>query len=218
MSEKEEINVIFAAAPSQSEFLFELMKTTDIDWSRVNAMHLDEYIGLKSRADQLLAKFLKENIFDKAIFKKIHTMNFMNNEVEDELIRYSKILKEHPLDIAFIGIEEIGHIAFNDPWVANFNDPLLIKEVKLDKKCRQQQVNDGCFKSLSEVPTTAATVTLPHIISAKRIFCIVPAASKAEAINRTIYDKINENCPATILRNHENTTLYLDKDSAKYIL
>lgn len=218
LSEKDEVNVIFAAAPSQSEFLDELTNEKFIDWSRVNAMHLDEYIGLEKSAKELFANFLKDNIFEKVNFKNYYLMDFSNGDVSAEIARYEDILKANPLDIAFIGIGENGHIAFNDPGVANFNDPLLIKEAILDDTCRQQQVNDGCFPTIDDVPKTAATVTIPLIMSAKKIFCMVPAISKAKAVERTINGDIIEDFPSTILRTHKNATLYLDRESSKYIL
>lgn len=218
LAEKEEVNVIFAAAPSQSEFLSELTNEKSIDWSRVNAMHLDEYIGLADGAKELFANFLKDNIFDKANFKNCYLMDFSGGDVNAEIARYESILKSHPLDVAFIGIGENGHIAFNDPGVADFEDPLLIKEAILDERCRQQQVNDGCFPTIDDVPKTAATVTVPLIMSAKRIFCIVPAITKAKAVERTINGDITEEWPSTILRTHSCTTLYLERDSSKYIL
>lgn len=217
LDKKEEVNVIFAAAPSQSEFLLELTKEKSINWTRVNAMHLDEYIGLEKDSKQRFVYFLNENVFNKAPFKNVYAMDFAKG-VKEELSRYETILKNNPIDVAFIGIGENGHIAFNDPGVADFQDKLLIKEVVLDEACRQQQVNDKCFDSLEEVPKTAATVTVPLIMSAKRIFCMVPATTKANAVKRTIDGDISEDCPSTILRSHDNATLYLDSDSAKYIL
>ena len=117
-----------------------------------------------------------------------------------------------------MGIGENGHIAFNDPHVADFNDPLLIKKVDLDQKCRMQQVHDGCFKDISEVPEYALTLTVPAMFNADHLFCVVPAASKAEAVKGAVFGPVSEKCPASILRRHKSAILYTDKDSAKYII
>ena len=134
-----------------------------------------------------------------------------------ECERYAGLLKSHPLDIACNGIGENGHLAFNDPPFADFEDPLIVRIVELDLVSRQQQVHDGCFKSLQEVPQKAITLTIPAILSAKFIYCMAPAHSKAEAVKRTLQDSVSTDCPATILRKHENAILFLDQDSAKLV-
>lgn len=214
---KEEINCIFAAAPSQNEFLSYLAKA-DIDWSRVNAFHMDEYIGLEKGDSRLFSSFLNDNIFSKVPFKNVYLINDAGNTREEKLENYSKLLKEQPVDITFMGIGENGHIAFNDPHVADFKDDKLIKVVDLDEKCRIQQVNDGCFASLEEVPMYAMTLTIPALMKAKKLFCMVPAKTKAEAVKETIFGEISEKCPATIMRRHADAALYLDKASAQYLL
>jgi glucosamine-6-phosphate deaminase len=141
----------------------------------------------------------------------------MAGDLEAECKRYAALLRAHPLDVACIGIGENGHLAFNDPPFANFQDPLLVKVVELDLVSRQQQVRDGCFKGLHEVPKKAITLTISAILSAKFIYCMVPAHSKAEAVKRTLEGPISTDCPATILRKHENAILFLDRDSAKLV-
>ena len=136
---------------------------------------------------------------------------------EAECRRYTEILKNNPTDIVVMGIGENGHIAFNDPPVANFKDTLTVKVVELDEVCRNQQVNDGCFPSIDRVPTHAMTLTCPTLTSADYLFCIVPAPTKANAVYHTLNDEISESCPATILRTHKNAVLYLDGDSSKLI-
>ena len=123
-------------------------------------------------------------------------------------------LKEHPIDICVLGVGENGHVAFNDPPVADFNDTRLVKPVKLDPVCRQQQVNDGCFASMEQVPEYAMTVTVPGLMAARALFCVVPAPTKAQAIARLINGQISESCPASILRLQKSARLYLDPDSA----
>ena len=211
-SEKKEINMIFAAAPSQNEFLEELAES-GVEWERINAFHMDEYIGLPLDAEQRFGTFLKERIFGRVPFKSVHYINGQA-QPEKECDRYSLLLKQYPVDIVCLGIGENGHIAFNDPHVAKFDDPELVKVVALDEKCRMQQVHDGCFRSIELVPTQAISLTIPALVAAKYMFCIVPASTKAQAVYDTIYGEISESCPASILRTKANAVLYLDSDSA----
>ncbi len=214
LNEKNEINMIFAAAPSQNEVLESLINDKDIEWGKINAFHMDEYIALgKDDADKSFGAFLTEHIFAKAPFKSVNLIN-ATNTAKDECKRYGELLKKYPADIVVMGIGENGHIAFNDPPVADFNDAKIIKPVALDEICRQQQVNDGCFPTIDRVPTHALTLTCPTLSSGDYLFCIVPAATKAQAVYDTINGEINEKCPATILRRHKNAVLYLDADSS----
>ncbi len=217
LQQQEEVNCIFAAAPSQNEFLECLIKE-EIDWSRINAFHMDEYVGLQDGDSRLFCSFLNKKIFTKVPFRKIYLINSYGDTAEEKIEGYSKLLEEHPVDITFMGIGENGHIAFNDPHVADFKDKNLVKVVDLDYKCRMQQVNDGCFSTLDKVPKYAITLTIPALIKAKKIFCVVPAKAKGEAVKNTVLGKIDEGCPATIIRRHCHSTLYLDRDSAKYLL
>lgn len=214
---KEEINMIFAAAPSQNEVLYYLMSDPTIPWNRINAFHMDEYIGLPADAPQGFANFLRNAIFDKVPFKAVYTLD-SSAKAEDEMIRYTALLEKYPTDIVCMGIGENGHIAFNDPHAAFFNDPALVKIVDLDETCRMQQVHDGCFASLDLVPKNALTLTIPALTRAAYQFCVVPAATKANAVKNTVLGSVEEACPASILRTLPNATLYCDPDSGKYIL
>ena len=218
LSQKEEINMIFAAAPSQNEFLAALLADKEIVWERVNAFHMDEYIGLDQDALQGFGNFLRDRLFEVVHFKSVHYLQGNASDAEDECRRYSALLKSHKIDIVCMGIGENGHIAFNDPHVAHFNDEKLVKVVELDEMCRMQQVNDGCFESIDQVPTQALTLTIPALMSGNTIFCIVPAKTKAQAVLNTTKGDIEEACPASILRNHGNAILYLDNDSGSLIL
>lgn len=204
---------MFAAAPSQNEFLVALVNDKNIPWHRINAFHMDEYMGLEEGDSRTFRAFLKKAIFDKVPFNQIFLING-EKEPEEECERLEAIMKEHPLDIVFMGIGENGHIAFNDPPVADFKDPKNIKIVELEENCRKQQVNDKCFESLDEVPKNALTVSIPKLMQANHIFCIVPGILKAQAIKGTFLGPINESCPASILRRHDNAHVYVDKDSA----
>lgn len=213
LKQKPMCNIIFAAAPSQNEFLSALVQA-DVDWSRVNALHMDEYIGLPKDAPQGFANFLRNAIFDRVPFASVHCIDSTNQDVEAECARYTDILKKYPPDLVFMGIGENGHIAFNDPPVADFQDTAAIKPVVLDEICRNQQVNDGCFASLELVPKTALTLTVPTLFSASKLICVVPATTKADAVYNTLNGDISEKCPASILRRHPNAVLFLDSDSA----
>lgn len=211
---KPEINMIFAAAPSQNEVLEALATDREIEWERVNAYHMDEYIGLSKDAPQGFGNFLKAHIFGLAPFKSVHYIDSAASDPEAEADRYGELIRNNPPDIVVMGIGENGHIAFNDPPVADFSDRRTAKPVKLDEVCRNQQVNDGCFKSIDEVPKYAITLTVPALVSAPKLFCIVPAATKADAVYKTLRGEISEKCPASILRRQDDATLYLDPDSS----
>ena len=214
LEKKESINMIFAAAPSQNEVLAALAADKDIPWGSVNAFHMDEYIGLPEGAPQRFGNFLNEHIFGLVPFKSVNYIDASASDAEVECARYTKLLQENPTDIVVMGIGENGHIAFNDPPVADFQDDKLIKPVQLDEICRNQQVNDGCFATIDDVPKTALTLTVPALFAGKYLFCIVPAKTKAEAVKNTLTGEISEACPASILRRHDSAILYLDADSS----
>ena len=217
LSQKPEINMIFAAAPSQNDVLKALVEDKEIEWNRVNAYHMDEYIGLDKNAPQGFGNFLKSHIFGLVPFKSVNYIDITTTNPDAEAERYGKLLLENPTDIVIMGIGENGHIAFNDPPVADFKDKKVVKPVKLDEICRQQQVNDGCFASISDVPTHAMTLTVPTLVKAPYLFCIVPAPTKANAVYETLNGSIDEHCPASILRLQENAILYLDDQSSKLL-
>jgi len=206
------LRMIFAAAPSQNETLATLVAATGIDWSRITAFHMDEYIGLPADAPQRFSRFLRDRLFDRVKPGVVHLID-STNDITAEAKRYTDLLRQAPIDIVCLGIGENGHIAFNDPPVADFNDPLTIKPVQLDNACRQQQVNDGCFPTFASVPTHALTLTIPTLMSGAHLFCSVPGQTKRNAVHRTLTDPISTACPSTILRQHPDCTLYVDQDS-----
>jgi glucosamine-6-phosphate deaminase len=214
---KEQVNIVFAAAPSQNEFLASLQQQP-VRWDRINAFHMDEYVGVDKDAPQLFANYLKENLFDNVSCREVHYMNGNNEDLEQECNRYAELLKRYPTDIVILGIGENTHIAFNDPHVADFNDPKLVKIVDLDEKNRRQQVDPDdkyCFVSLDKVPTHAITLTVPALLKATFAYAIAPGKNKADAIYHTVRTEVQEHYPSTILRNHEHTIVFVDKDSAE---
>lgn len=213
LSENETVNMIFAAAPSQIDFL-DCFCRCDLEFGRINAFHMDEYIGLKEEAPQRFGNFLDKYLFSRVKFKSVHYLS-CDKKTPDEACRsYSDLLEQFPADIVCMGIGENGHIAFNDPAFADFSDKKLVKTVELDEICRAQQVNDKCFEKLSEVPHRALSLTVPALMRAKYHFCMVSTSLKAKAVRETICGEISEKCPATILRTSRNATLYLDSGSA----
>ncbi len=215
LAEKDEVNIIFAAAPSQNDTLGYLCSEKDIDWTRINAFHMDEYIGLPEGSPASFGQYLYDHVFGKVPFKSVNYINSTATDHQAECKRYTALLTENHPDMVLMGVGENGHIAFNDPGVASFNDSEAVKVVELDDVCRQQQVNDGCFATLDMVPKYALTLTVPTLFGADYLFCSVPAITKADAILEMLTtDQIDEHCPATILRRHDNAILYCDKDSA----
>ncbi len=213
LENKEYVNIIFASAPSQNEFLAELLKR-DIAWDRINAFHMDEYVGLDADAPQGFGNFLKDRLFSKVQCREVHYLNGNARDTAEECKRYSDLLIKYPTDIVCLGIGENTHLAFNDPHVADFNDPEIVKVVDLDHACRSQQVNDGCFAQIDDVPALALTITIPALFKSNYAYAIVPGKFKADAIYHTLNSEISEQYPSTILRKHDNAILFIDEDSA----
>ena len=213
IEKKGEATAVFAAAPSQNELLEALCKS-NVDWSTVRALHMDEYIGLPKDHPAGFGNFLRRAIFDKLPFKEIYFMADAGDDAEETCRVYSEIIEKFPPDIILLGVGENGHLAFNDPPVADFNDPKSVKIVELDDVCRNQQVNDGCFAVIDDVPKKAITLTMSAILAVPETVAVVPGRLKAKAVKAMLYGPISTACPASILRNHPQSTLYLDRESA----
>ena len=209
------VRMIFAAAPSQNETLAALVRADGIDWSRVTAFHMDEYIGLADGAPQKFSRYLREQLFDVVRPGVVHLIDGAADPAA-ECRRYGRLLGEAPIDAVCLGIGENGHIAFNDPPVADFADPQAVKVVELDEACRRQQVHDGCFPAFEAVPTHAITLTIPTLTGGAHLFCAVPGPTKRWAVGRTLNGPVSTECPSTILRQHPDCTLYVDRDSFGY--
>lgn len=218
LGQQPEMRMIFAAAPSQDEFLEALVSEPGIDWSRITAFHMDEYVGLPKTAPQLFSRYLDRHLFSKVPFAAVHTIDGAASSPAEECARYGALLKEKPVDIVCMGIGENGHIAFNDPPVADFNDPAVVKLVELDEACRRQQVNDGCFDRLDDVPTRALTLTVPALMGADALVVVVPGMRKAAAVEQSLCGDLSTRCPASILRTHRRSHLFLDGDAAASVL
>ena len=216
LQEKEYANVIFAAAPSQNEMLAALLKQK-VDFSRIRAFHMDEYDGLTIDQEQSFARYLNDHIFSLVPFASVSYIP-TNLGAEEACKAYTKLLEEYPPDVVCMGIGENGHIAFNDPPVADFQDPLQVKRIQLDEICRMQQVHDGCFPTLEVVPKYAVTLTVPALMKATYLVCTVPAATKANAVQAMLEGPYGECCPATALRKHSGAKMFLDADSAARVI
>jgi glucosamine-6-phosphate deaminase len=217
-----EARVIFACAPSQDEFLsslIEVSKTgiTSVDWSRVTAFHMDDYVGLAGTHPQSFRHYLQTHFLSKVKIGRFHPLPAEEPDANAVCARYSQLLSEKAIDLICLGIGENGHIAFNDPPVADFEDPHLVKVVELDEACRNQQVNDGCFPTFADVPRHAFTLTVTVFRRARRLSIHVPGPRKADAVKRTVEDAVSTACPATILRLHPDATLFVDTAAANLL-
>jgi glucosamine-6-phosphate deaminase len=216
ISEHGQARIIAATAASQFEFLDALTKAADIDWAKVEAFHLDEYVGLPMAHPGSFRKMLVEQLVNKTGIPKYHLLDGDAGDPSEVLRRVGKELASAPIDIAFLGIGENGHIAFNDP-PADFNteEPYII--VDLDEACRQQQVGEAWFADISQVPEHAISMSVRQILKAKEILAVVPDMRKAQAVKTCFEGDISPMAPASILRTHPNATVYLDKNSASLL-
>jgi glucosamine-6-phosphate deaminase len=207
-------NIIVATGASQFEMLNFLIKQ-DVDWSAVTGFHLDEYIGLPIAHAASFRKYLKERFVEKINLKVFHYVNGETNPVI-ECGRLGKIIKQHPVDVAFIGIGENGHLAFNDP-PADFETEEPYIAVTLDEACRRQQMGEGWFKTMDDVPERAISMSIKQILKSENIICSVPDERKAEAVNNAVAGTITPEIPASVLQDHGATWLYLDLESASLL-
>ena len=215
VEEKGAANIIIATGNSQLTFLEALRGLSGIDWSKVTIFHMDEYIELPEGHPASFPTFLHRHLLDHipapAAFYPVMARA---GQIEADCAEYAALLRSFPADLCAMGIGENGHIAFNDPPFAEFDDPVLVKVVRLDQVSRMQQVGEGHFGGLDEVPTHAITLTIPALLGAERVLCIVPEGRKAEAVYQTLNGPISESCPASIMRQSAHVHLYLDADAA----
>jgi len=209
---KPRLRMVLAAAPSQGEMLSALASEQGIDWPRVTAFHMDEYLDLPEDAPQRFGAWLKREFLDRVPLAEVNLIE-PGNDPEDTCRTYAAKLSKAPIDLVLLGIGTNGHLAFNDP-PADFEDPLAVKVVNLDEMCREQQVLDGCFLSLSAVPRRAITLTVPTLLSGHELFCCVPGRHKRAAVRAMLESPVSGACPATALRTHPRCQVYLDRDSS----
>jgi len=213
-TEKGEANIILATGKSQLTFLHTLRGLEGIDWSKVNVFHVDEYLGIDPNLRASTSHFLRQHFLEAVNPRSFHPIPGQPEDVERACREYEALLREHPADLVALGWGENGHLAFNDPPYARFDDPLWVRVVKLAEASRKQVLGEGRFDSLEEVSPQAITLTIPALLAAKAILCIVPEARKAEAVRACLKDPISEERPGSISRRVDHARLYLDQDSA----
>lgn len=213
IAKRADSNLILATGASQYEFLGELLQVEGVDWAKVTAFHLDEYLGISSQHPSSFRRFLHEHLFDHLPLAAVHLLEGDAADPMQECRRYASLLTGRTIHVACVGIGENGHLAFNDP-PADFNAPDLVHIVTLDEACRRQQVGEGHFATIDDVPKKALSLTIPAILAARTISCVVPDRRKAEAVRCALEGPISPYCPASALRLHKNCHLYLDIDSA----
>ena len=209
--------IVVATGNSQLTFLSALRHDRAIPWQRVTVFHMDEYVGLDSQHPASFPQFLRRHLLDYVAPQAFYPVPGRAQDHEKACREYEALLRAHPADLCALGFGENGHLAFNDPPFADFHDPAWVKVVKLAEASRRQQVGEGHFASLDDVPTYAITLTIPALLSARQVLAIVPEARKAEAVYRALYGLISEECPASILRQVPHAHLFLDADSAARI-
>ncbi len=205
---------LFASAASQRSTWSALLRAMDIDWRQLTAFHLDEYAGFDANHPQSFRRYLREHLISRIPMGRFHGLRGEAPDAGQECARYASLLRAEPPDFALLGIGENGHLAFNDPPVADFQDASDVKLVELDERCRRQQVNDGAFAAIDEVPRGALTLTIPAILRVPKLFIVVPGERKREAVTAALEGPITTACPASILRTHPDAHLYLDAASA----
>jgi glucosamine-6-phosphate deaminase len=208
--------IIAATGNSQIEFIADLVQQP-VDWQSVELFHMDEYVGMSPVHPASFRLWIKTRFEEKIHPAQAHYLNGDACNLHAEIERYAKLLQEAPIDVAFVGFGENGHIAFNDPPVANFNDPAVVKKIELDDACRRQQLGEGHFPNLESVPTEALSITCPGLFRAQAWVCCVPERRKAEAVHDALEGPILEKCPASLVRRHPNAVVFLDSASASLL-
>jgi len=209
--------IILSAANSQLEMIDALARLSGLDWRAVEVFHVDEYVGLPASHAASFRLWVKTQFADRVNPGTVHYLAGDASDLDAECRRYAALLRAMPIDIAFLGFGENGHIGFNDPHEANFADPYAVRRVTLDERCRRQQVGEGHFPDLASVPREAMTLTCPTLVSARHIICCVPDRRKAEAVKNALEGPVTPACPGSIVRTHAQACLYLDQDSASLL-
>ena len=212
LAQQEIVSIVLATGNSQLQFLDALV-TSNLDWSRIVLFHLDEYLGIPPNHPGSFRYYLSSKVEQRIKPHKFYYIQGDALEPVTECSRYTQLLQKHSIDLCMLGIGNNGHLAFNEPSVADFQDKEIVKIVKLETQTRQQQVNGGYFPNLEALPQYAYTLTIPTICSAKRIFCLASGKNKANIVKRMLCDSISPNCPASILRKQSQATLFLDQDA-----
>lgn len=208
------VPVVFATGNSQMTMLETLTSMPDLPWEKVIAFHMDEYLGISDQHPASFRRYMREHLTSRVKMREFHGVDGDTVDPEKTTREYAELLRRYNPQLCLLGIGENGHLAFNDPSEANFEDPLDVKVVTLDQTCRQQQVGEGWFKGLDDVPKQAITLTIPTLFRIPQLILSVPGKRKAQIVRRTLTEEISTTVPATIMRRHPHATLYLDPASA----
>lgn len=214
LADGKSVRIIVACAPSQAATMATLAAEPDLDWSRIKVFHMDEYLGLSEDHPASFRRWLRENLTAHVAAQRVCFLNGDAVDPQAECARYAGLLTEAPIDVCFLGIGENGHIAFNDPPVADFEDPVAVKVVELDEPCRLQQVNEGHFPDFAAVPTHALTLTCPTLLAAEHLVASVPGAAKAQAVHDALLGPRTTQCPGSAIADHPSAAVFLDQESA----
>lgn len=209
--------IIIGTGPSQAGFIAALVERTGVDWSRVEVFHMDEYLGMAASHPASFRRWLREHLTDRVRPGTVHELAGDAADPVAEAERYASLLNAAPIDLSCVGFGENGHLAFNDPHAADFNDPCTVKLVALDDRCRMQQVGEGHFRSLAESPAEALTVTLPALMRAATVVACVPDRRKADAVRMALEGPVAPSCPASLVRTHPNAFVHLDPEAASLL-
>lgn len=209
--------IVVGTGNSQEEMVKSLVQDSSIEWDRVEVFHMDEYVGMPATHPASFRRWVKTRLVDVVHPAQVHYLNGDALDLNEECLRYENLLHSSPIDICFLGFGENGHIAFNDPHVADFHDPVGVKRVRMDERCQRQQVGEGHFHNLESVPKEALTVTCPLLISARYLICCVPEQRKAEAVRNALEGPVSPACPASLVRRHPQAFVFLDLESASLL-
>ena len=201
------LGVIFATGTSQLETLRALTSIPNLPWPEITGFHMDEYVGISDQHPASFRRYLRTELTERVPIGRFYEINGSSAQLAETQLEYARLLKESAPQICLLGIGENGHLAFNDPHEANFTDPEIIRVVNLDEACRRQQVGEGWFKTVTDVPQQALTLTIPTLLSVPKLIVSVPGKRKAKSVRRTVEDPISTACPSTILRTHPDATL-----------
>ncbi len=214
ISRRGQARLIMATGNSQEDLISSLVQTEDIDWSCVEVFHMDEYIGLSETHPASFRRWMNSRLVEIVHPGKAHYLDGNAADLEAECRRYEILLRERPITLCLLGFGENGHLAFNDPHVADFQDPVAVKRVDLDEACRKQQTGEGHFPNLESVPLEAVTITIPQLMNSENVICCAPEQRKAKAVKDALEGPISTKCPGSIVRTHANARIYVDIDSA----
>lgn len=218
VQERGQARIMIATGNSQLDVIDSLVKEPEVPWQATELFHMDEYLGIAADHPASFRRWIRKRVEEPLHGVRVNYIEGDAPDADAEIRRYTQLLEAAPIDLAFVGFGENGHIAFNDPPVADFHDPSMMRRVTLDEACRRQQVGEGHFRTIGDVPAEALTVTCSGLLRARAWICCVPEQRKAQAVSRALLGEISTECPASIVRTHPDARVYLDAESASVLL